>query len=1126
MRIFRWSQPGFSSLLLTRFLALTVVSILAVSYFGARTLGDRLRENAEERLREAALRVSEGVENYLELHRHAIAGLTHSLQPESGGTLSVSAAGHALEQTQRTYPGFLTMLITAADGRILVASRRRERSFTPTAAAGSAVSGREFFRRPRLTGKSYISGILQARGPGDQPAVSISAPLVDTAGRFLGVIEGSIDITRLPLRSDAAATRPLLVAQDGDGRVVFSSRSDLHRPLDQWAPYALNASAGTSPFLLADPAQRDASGAPIPLYSVRFPVPIAGWQVIAALPADAVNAEANLFYRHAASVLILVLLFAWEASRLLAGSIACPIVTLAAAMRDYQLDAPVEPAAMSARAAREITQIHREFIRLGTRLRESYDELRAAIAERDQTNAQLQELLRDLDRKVAGRTAELAESEARYRQVVENSGDIIFRTDPFGRITFHNAAFALLISGDASTDCTGRSQLDNADIACRDSVRTLAQKQIKDRTPAIYLEYAVTGTNGITRWIGQSTQLLLGNSRFPLGFQGIARDITEKKLAELAVREAEERYALAVRGSNNGIWDWDLRTGHVYYAPRWKQMFGLGLHDEILSIEDWFGRIHSEDAPGIRSTLRSYVQEGQDLFEAEHRIRHADGTWRWVLVSGAAVRGADGRAVRIAGSKTDITSGKLADPLTGLPNRLSLLEVLDSWNDRLRENSSRQFAILFLDLDRFKLVNDSLGHLKGDHLLLGVSLRLSAALQSISQTDGLVARLGGDEFVILLDTTHSAEAPVLLARAVIASMEPAFHLDGSLVFVTASIGIAHSTSIPVSSESLLRDADTAMYHAKAAGRGRYAIFDSSMHARAVARLGMETDLRRAVENQEFILYFQPQVDLRTGVLSGFEALVRWQHPRRGLVQPSDFIPVAEENGLILPLGRWVLEEGCRQLAEWDRVFPPCRDLSISINLSARQFTDPTLAAEVARVLRETGLTPNRLHLEVTESMLADDPEIARAILVQLSAMGVALEVDDFGTGYSCLGQLNQLPFDTLKIDRSFLRALDLDSDGHKMIDSIATLAGSLGINVVAEGVETAAHWSYLSLLGCQYGQGYYFSRPVDAAAALQLAEKRHLEPWPVPMSDGESLAGLLKFSEADPEPAHAAKPMY
>lgn len=1107
MRIFNRPQPGFKALLLSRFLALTVLSALAMFFFGARTIGNQVREDAAEHLREDALRVCESAESYIDLHRHAIESLTLEPPPPA------AEASRRLERMTRVYPGFRSLLLTDAAGNIVAATLRDTPAPLSTDRLHRSVADRDYFLEPRRTGKPFVSGIFQGRGRGQDPIVALSAPVFDSAGTFLGVIEGSIDITRLPLRADTFSSGAMVIAQDSAGRVIYSSRPELHSPLELWEPYPLDAATAHSPFLLADPKQRYANGAPIPLFSVRFPIQNANWQVVAALTIDELNAGTQLFYRRAFTILSLVILLAWALARVVARNLARPIVELAGQMQQYSPESPATTPPLRQHPAREIAQIQSEFQRLGERLRETYRQLRGALGERDRTNAKLQDLLRELDRKVATRTSELAESEARYRQVVEHSRDIIFRTDAFGRITFHNAAFSQVIGGKPSASYVGRCHLDLMDRACREKIRTLTRRQMKERTSSIYLEYSITGEDGVTRWIGQSTQLLLGGSRFPLGFQAIARDITDKKMAELALREAEERYALAVRGSNNGIWDWDLRTGFVYYAPRWKQMFGIPASQECTAIEDWYSRTHPDDAPGLRSTLNSYVQEGFDLFETELRMRHADGTWRWILVCGAAVRGPGGRALRIAGSKTDITNGKLADPLTGLPNRLSLLDVLESWMDRLREDASRQFAVLFLDLDRFKLVNDSLGHVKGDHLLLGVSLRLSDALQSISNADGLVARLGGDEFVVLLDTTTNPEASTHLANLILRGIEPPFHLDGSLVFVSTSIGIARSGPTLGSPESLLRDADTAMYHAKSAGRGRYAVFDSSMHARAVARLGLETDLRRAVDENEFTLFYQPQADLRTGRLVGFETLIRWNHPTRGRLEPGEFIGVAEENGLILPIGRWVLEEGARQLATWDAAHPACRHLSVSINLSARQFTDPALASEVSRILKETGLKPQRLHLEVTESMLADDPKVATEILKQLSTIGIALEVDDFGTGYSCLGQLNRLPFDTLKIDRSFVQALDMERDGHKMIDSIVSLANSLGIHVIAEGIETAAHWTYIAHLGCQYGQGYYFSRPVEASAALAITLLRDQTPWPIPTAATDSLTGLLGLSE-------------
>lgn len=1087
MWLFKNRQPGFTTLLLTRFLALTALAVLAVAMFGARALGERLRADNEEHLREAALRVSDAVDAYLRAHQQAIDVMTLHVRPGEERWRTEELFG----QMEKIYPGFRTLLVTNTEGRIVV-DRPQKTGGSP---APGSVSDRAYFRVPRDTRKPYISGIFESRRRGEGPVVAVSAPLLKDDGEFAGVVVGMLDIDHLPLAPDGTFPKLMAVVSDRDGRVVYSSQPKLHKQMDTWNPYALDEVSSIGTFYVADPAQRDEKGQVIPQFSVRFPIERADWQVTSLMPADQMRKEAEAFYAGAAGLFFAVILVAWVLTQILARRIAQPIVAIADAMQEYRLEGVEPQPPVQSGVAREMVRIQGEFQLMGTRLRESY--------------RQLQEVMRGLDRKVAERTAELAESEARYRQVIESSPVLIFNTNVFGEITFHNPAFALHACGDATANCTGRRFFEFLTQEWRDVVRAEALRQLRERAPNGYIEYPLSGAGGTVRWFGQNTQLLLDDSQKPLGFQAIARDVTEARLAGQALREAEERFSLAVRGSNNGIWDWDLRTGKIYFSARWKQMFGLDAYQPCDTPEAWFSRVHAEDSPGLRSLLRGFIEMGHDQFDTEVRMRHADGTWRWILISGAAVRGVGGRALRVAGSKTDITAGKLADPLTGLPNRLYLLDLLEAWIGRLREDPSRQFALLFLDLDRFKLVNDSLGHVKGDHLLLGVSMRLTAALQTVPQADGTVVRLGGDEFVIALDTTRVPDAPTQLASAVLRLMESPFHLDGSLVFVTTSIGIAQSDASAGSAESLLRDADTAMYHAKAAGRGRFAVFDASMHARAVARLELETDLRHALDNREFVLYFQPQADLRTGRLSGFEALIRWRHPGRGLLLPGEFIPVAEENGLILPLGLWVLEESCRKLAEWDRKYPFMKDVSMSVNLSARQFTDPSLAGEVMRVLKETGLKPARVHLEVTESMLADDPKMAQETLKQLSTMGVALEVDDFGTGYSCLGQLNQLPFDTLKIDRSFVQALDQERDGHKMIDSIVRLADSLDISVVAEGIETAEHWAYIASLGCRSGQGYYFSRPLEEHAAVALAEEKHHSPWPVPQQQGSSLHGLM-----------------
>lgn len=581
---------------------------------------------------------------------------------------------------------------------------------------------------------------------------------------------------------------------------------------------------------------------------------------------------------------------------------------------------------------------------------------------------------------------------------------------------------------------------------------------------------------------------------------------------------AEERYELAVQGNNDGIWEWDVPAGTMYFSQRWHQMLGLEDDDEAVSVdrpEDWFSRAHPADSPGLRTALQEYADHGRGMFENEHRLRHGDGTWRWVQACAAAVRDQNGRALRIAGSITDITAGKLTDPLTGLSNRLDVTSRLERLVERSREGAGRRFALMFIDLDRFKLINDSLGHVAGDQLLLSVATRLTYALRSKLGPGGCLGRLGGDEFVVLLDGVAGEEEVLDAAKAVQRAMDPpvllsglpaeAARAEGSPIFVRASIGISFGES-GETPEEILRNADTAMYHAKAAGRGRYELFDSSMHARALARLELENDLRHALDRGEFELFYQPQVHLSTGKLSGFEALVRWRHPERGLVLPGEFVATAEENGLILPLGRYVLREACRQLSKWRVAFPEAERLTISVNLSRRQFSDPFLPLMVNEALAEAGLPARCLHLEVTESIVADDPEATRRALAEFKRAGIGLEIDDFGTGYSSLGQLHQLPFDTMKVDRSFVRNMNGETGSQKIVHSIISLARSLGISVVAEGIEELDHWRTLDSLGCNYGQGFYFSEPVAAKDAAALVERRLREPWATP---AEALTGEL-----------------
>jgi diguanylate cyclase (GGDEF)-like protein len=426
------------------------------------------------------------------------------------------------------------------------------------------------------------------------------------------------------------------------------------------------------------------------------------------------------------------------------------------------------------------------------------------------------------------------------------------------------------------------------------------------------------------------------------------------------------------------------------------------------------------------------------------------------------------------------------DGLTDLANRALFTDHLQLALARAKRHEGYRFAVLFLDLDRFKVVNDSLGHVVGDKLLVGVARRLETAVRP----GDTVSRLGGDEFTVLLDDLGDAGEAEAVAGRLLRELAMPYNLGGHEVFVSVSVGVAVGSGLYQRPEEILRDADTAMYRAKQLGKARYEVFDQAMHARVVDRLETERDLRRAVERREMFLQYQPIVSLETGAVRGFEALVRWRHPERGVIPPANFIPLAEETGLIIPVGMWVLGEACRQMRRWQGLYPADGPLTISVNLSGRQFTQPDLPEQVEAVLRETGLDPRCLKLEITESVVMEDVGAATRTLERLRALGVELSVDDFGTGYSSLSYLQRFPVSTLKIDRSFVSRMTESEGTAEIVRTVMRLAQNLGMGVVAEGVETEQQREMLRALECEFGQGYYFSRPMDGDEAEALIRGR------------------------------------
>jgi diguanylate cyclase (GGDEF)-like protein len=502
-----------------------------------------------------------------------------------------------------------------------------------------------------------------------------------------------------------------------------------------------------------------------------------------------------------------------------------------------------------------------------------------------------------------------------------------------------------------------------------------------------------------------------------------------------------------------------------------------------------------EEATTIATGIGAVFLNVRDEFSLEYSC-HEGAERRWYSVCATRFAGLGMIPVRVVVAHEDITQRKLAeeqllhdafhDALTDLPNRALFMDRLRRAILRTRRQESYHFAVLFLDLDGFKVINDSLGHAAGDQLLIAIGRRLELGMRG----GDTLTRLGGDEFAILADDIRDVDDAIGLAERVRGDLKAPFNINGHEVFATGSIGIALGTRDREQPEDLLRDADTAMYHAKALGKERHVVFDQAMHTRVVERLRLETDLRRALERREFEVHYQPIIALRTNEIAGFEALVRWVHPERGSISPASFIPVAEETGLILPLGLWVLGAACRQLREWHDRGPEWSGLMMSVNLSSKQLAQSDLVERIGQILEETGLDPQHLKLEITESVIMEHPHSAAEVLRRLKDRGIRLSLDDFGTGYSSLSYLHRFPMDTLKVDRSFVNRIDVEDGDPVIVQTIVALAHNLGMQVIAEGVETAGQLERLKAMGCQYGQGYYFSRPVDGESAGALLEAR------------------------------------
>ena len=517
----------------------------------------------------------------------------------------------------------------------------------------------------------------------------------------------------------------------------------------------------------------------------------------------------------------------------------------------------------------------------------------------------------------------------------------------------------------------------------------------------------------------------------------------------------------------------------------------LGYSEQELKATDYLKVIHPNDLSAAMANIKDLMRGKIPSCQTEKRYIHKLGHEVWTLWSASLAKDSYTKSPHLIFQIQNITDRKEAeerllhdafhDALTSLPNRSLLMDHLKLALARSQRNEKAMFAVIYLDLDRFKVINDSLGHMIGDQLLIGIARRLENCLRP----GDTIARLGGDEFTILLEDIQDQNYVIQIAERIQKELSAPFSISGREVFTTVSIGIAISSNEYKQTEDILRDADTAMYHAKALGKARYEIFDKGLHDQATKLLQLETDMRRALEREEFFVFYQPIMSLETGELGGFEALVRWRHPQRGFIPPSDFIPVAEETGMIIQIGEYVLREACRQMQRWQVILPSDPPLFISVNLSVRQFSQPDLIERVISILDETKLDPKYLKLEITESAVMENVETATELLNRLRALGLRISMDDFGTGYSSLSHLRRFPINTLKIDRSFVTQMVEDDENAEIVRTIVGLAKNLGMDLVAEGVETPGQIEALKSLGCEYGQGYFFSKPLDFQRAEQ-----------------------------------------
>lgn len=719
-----------------------------------------------------------------------------------------------------------------------------------------------------------------------------------------------------------------------------------------------------------------------------------------------------------------------------------------------------------------------------------YQELETSHIERNKFIEQIDVLVQK-NQQLKQELQQVQEREDRFRQIAENVREVFFmisaETD---EILYISPAYEQ-VWGRSCESLYEDPQSWLFAIHPEDSFKALATLETQFRTGDEFEEeYRIVRPDGSIRWVSVNAFPVRDDSGKVNRFVGIAEDITQGKLAKLAMLKSEEQFRLTFEMAPIGMAITTI-NGQLKKVNQ-ALCEALGYKEQELLKLSLADITYPEDLELYQTQQEALLENKGSDFQIETRYISHDLRIVDTILKVVIVRDSKGQALHFNNQIVDITERKhmekqllhdaLHDSLTGLPNRALFMDRLDHELKRAKTNPDYVFAVLFLDLDRFKVVNDSAGHLVGDQLLVEIARRLE---KSVNFTD-TVARLGGDEFTILLENIHNIQNAIAVAKKIDLALRIPFNLQGYELFTSASIGIALSSEGYNKPDEIMRDADLTMYSAKEQGRARYEIFNSSLHERAITRLQLETDMRHGIEREEFLIYYQPISCLETGKLAGFEALARWKHPTRGIVSPGEFIPVAEETGTIIPLGTWILQKACQQMQLWHEKYPHKSSLQISVNLSGKQLREASLLEKIDSILQKTGLSGEYLKLEITESSLIENMEVATQTLLEIKSRDIKLSMDDFGTGYSSLSYLHRFPVDILKIDRSFVQDIQINKGNYAIVKAIVTLAHVLDMEVIAEGIEDTYQLDQLKLLNCEYGQGYYFAKPLNQQEAEEL----------------------------------------